>query len=209
MTISKDKKVSIKYILKDAEGEIIDSSEDTEPLEYIHGNGHLIPGLEAALEGKSAGEKLSVAVAPEDAYGEREEELVFPVPRSNFDGTEIEVGMQFEAASSEGSHVVTVVEVNDEQVTVDANHPLAGETLYFDVEIVDVRDATPEELESLNQPSCGCGCGGDDDDDCDCGSGGCGCGCDNNNNNCCDWLIWILLLSCFCGNNNSCGCNRC
>ena len=74
-------------------------------------------------------------------------------------------------------HVVTVVEVNDEQVTVDANHPLAGETLYFDVEIVDVRDATPEELESLNQPSCGCGCGGDDDDDCDCGSGGCGCGC--------------------------------
>ena len=94
MTISKDKKVSIKYILKDAEGEIIDSSEDTEPLEYIHGNGHLIPGLEAALEGKSAGEKLSVAVAPEDAYGEREEELVFPVPRSNFDGTEIEVGMQ-------------------------------------------------------------------------------------------------------------------
>lgn len=177
MTISKDKKVSIKYILKDAEGEIIDSSEDTEPLEYIHGNGHLIPGLEAALEGKSAGEKLSVAVAPEDAYGKREEELVFPVPRSNFDGTEIEVGMQFEAASSEGSHVVTVVEVDDEQVTVDANHPLAGETLYFDVEIIDVRDATPEELESFNQPSCGCGCGGDEDDDCDCGSGGCGCGC--------------------------------
>lgn len=177
MTISKDKKVSIKYILKDAEGEIIDSSEDTEPLEYIHGNGHLIPGLEAALEGKSAGEKLSVAVAPEDAYGEREEELVFPVPRSNFDGTEIEVGMQFEAASPEGSHVVTVVEVDDENVTVDANHPLAGETLYFDVEIVDVREATPEELEALNQPSCGCGCGGDDDDDCDCGSGGCGCGC--------------------------------
>ena len=177
MTISKDKKVSIKYILKDAEGEIIDSSEDAEPLEYIHGNGHLIPGLEAALEGKSAGEKLSVAVAPEDAYGEREEELVFPVPRSNFDGTEIEVGMQCDAASPEGSHVVTVVEVNDEQVTVDANHPLAGETLYFDVEIIDVREATPEELEALNQPSCGCGCGRDDDDDCDCGSGGCGCGC--------------------------------
>ena len=182
MTISKDTKVSIEYTLKNAEGEILDTSKDAGPLDYIQGNGQLIPGLEVALEGKSAGDTLTVTVNAADAYGEKSEELIFPVPKANFDGADIEVGMQFEAASPEGTHVVTVVKIEDDTVTVDANHPLAGVDLYFDVKILSVLEATEEELATLSN-GCGCGCSCDDEEDddcgcgggCSCGSGGCGC----------------------------------
>ncbi|HIW36112.1 MAG TPA: peptidylprolyl isomerase [Candidatus Treponema faecavium] len=175
MKIEKNKVVSIEYVLKDADGEILDSSEDMGALEYIHGRGDLIAGLERELEGKAAGEKLSVVVEPADAYGEYNRELVVEVPRSQFDDSvDIEAGMQFEAESAEGSHLVTVVDVKDGVVVVDANHPLAGEKLFFDVEIKDVRDATEEELNrGLHDEGCGCGgheCGEG------CGGGCCGCG---------------------------------
>ncbi len=180
MNVEKNKVVSIEYTLKDADGEILDSSEDTGALDYIHGCGNLIPGLERALEGKTAGDKLSVVVEPEDAYGEYNKELVIEVPRSQFDeSVEIEEGMQFEAESEDGSHLVTVVEVKDDIVVVDANHPLAGEKLFFDVEIKDIRDATEDELaHGLYEDECGCGCGDHDHGGCGDGCGGsCGCGC--------------------------------
>jgi len=146
MQIAKDKVVTMEYTLTDPEGTTIDTSRGREPLAYLHGAGGIIPGLEAALEGRSSGEHLQVTIAPEDAYGERDERLLQVVPRDRFDVEDVQVGMQFHAQSDQGVHVVTVVAVTDDEVTVDANHPLAGVTLKFDVEVVDVRDATEEEL---------------------------------------------------------------
>ncbi|AEE15680.1 FKBP-type peptidyl-prolyl cis-trans isomerase [Treponema brennaborense] len=182
MTIAKDKVVSIEYTLKDSEGEILDSSEGMGPLDYIHGHQNLIPGLERELDGKKAGDELSVTVEAADGYGEYNQELVVEVPKSQFeDGVTIEEGMQFEASSPDGNRVVTVIEVTDEKVTIDANHPLAGEKLFFTVKITGVRDATEEELAHGLHEECGCGCGGDCDDGCDddcCGGHDhCGCGC--------------------------------
>ncbi len=146
MTVTKDKVVSIEYTLKDSEGNIIDASNGN-PLAYLHGHGQIIPGLEAALEGKNVGDKLTVTVAAADAYGERVEQLVQEVPRQLFQGVEnIEVGMRFEAQSEQGVHSVEVTKVDGDTITVDGNHPLAGKALTFDVEIKDVRDATEEEL---------------------------------------------------------------
>jgi FKBP-type peptidyl-prolyl cis-trans isomerase SlyD len=176
--IEKDKMVKIHYTLKDAEGKQLDSSTGHEPLEYLHGNGNLIPGLESELEGKNPGDKFTATIAPEDAYGEYDKQMIVDVPRSQFDSdAAISVGMKFEAHTAGGPMVVTVTKVTDDSVTVDGNHELAGKTLVFDVEVVDVRDATEEEM---NPPSCGCGgeCGGDcncdGEDGCGCGDGGCG-----------------------------------
>ena len=147
MLITNQKVVTIDYTLTDPKGEVLDSSQGQEPLIYIQGAGSIIPGLEAALEGKAAGDALKVTVAPAQAYGERDEELVREVPRDRFPtGGEITVGMRFHAQGAGGSHVVTVVSIDDKNITVDANHPLAGVTLSFDVKVVDVRDATAEEL---------------------------------------------------------------
>lgn len=179
MTISKDSVVSIEYTLTDDGNEIIDSSEGMGPLEYLHGKNNLIPGLEKELEGKKAGDTFKVTIAPADAYGERHDDLVVEVERSQFpEDAEITEGMQFEAGGPEGSRVVTVTGVNENKVTVDANHPLAGETLHFDVKVISVRESTEEEKASGLESECGC-----DDDDCGCGednegcsSGGCGSG---------------------------------
>lgn len=146
MEISKHKVVTMDYTLTDEQGTTIDTSEGREPLAYIHGVGNIIPGLEAALEGRSAGEQLQVKIAPEDGYGDRDESLLQVVPRDRFDVEDVNVGMQFHAQSDDGVNVVTVVAVTDQDVTVDANHPLAGVTLNFDVEVKEVRDATEEEL---------------------------------------------------------------
>jgi FKBP-type peptidyl-prolyl cis-trans isomerase SlyD len=146
MQISKHKVVTMDYTLRDTEGAVIDSSEGQEPLAYIHGTGNIIPGLEQALEGKAAGDSLSVSITPEEAYGDRDESLLQVVPRNLFDVPEVEAGMQFQTQSEQGPQIVTVVAVTEEEVTVDANHPLAGITLNFDVEVVDVRDATDDEL---------------------------------------------------------------
>jgi FKBP-type peptidyl-prolyl cis-trans isomerase SlyD len=147
MNISKDKVVSIDYTLTDNGGQVLDSSQGKEPLNYLHGAGNIIPGLESALEGKVQGEKVNVQVPPEQAYGPRDERMVQAVPRSAFQGAEnIQPGMQFQAQTNAGARIITVVGVQGDQVTIDANHPLAGQTLNFDVDVRGVRDATPEEL---------------------------------------------------------------
>lgn len=148
MHITANKVVTIDYTLTDEQGQIIDSSQGRDPLAYLHGFNNIIPGLEDALEGRKSGDSLNVVVAPGEAYGERDDALVQSVSRSLFEDADgLEVGMRFQSVSEQGVHLVTVVDVTDDTVTVDANHPLAGLTLNFDVTVVDVRDATDEELE--------------------------------------------------------------
>ncbi|MFT3904984.1 MAG: peptidylprolyl isomerase [Steroidobacteraceae bacterium] len=143
MQIAKNTVVQIHYTLKNDAGEVLDTSSGSDPLTYLQGHGNLIPGLEAALEGRSAGEQAEVTVAPEQAYGVRDDELIQEVPRSAFQGVkDIEVGMRFHA----GPRTVTVTKVADDVITVDANHPLADQRLHFSVQIVDVRAASAEEL---------------------------------------------------------------
>ena len=147
MNVAKDKVVSIDYTLTGPNGEVLDSSRGREPLPYLHGAGNIIPGLESALEGKAAGDQLVVDVPAEQAYGARDEKLVQPVPRDRFQGVaDIKPGMQFQAQTPQGPRVVTVVGVDDTNVHIDANHPLAGVPLKFDVKVVGVRDASAEEL---------------------------------------------------------------
>lgn len=147
MIVSKDKVVSIEYTLRDDSGEILDSSEGREPLAYLHGNGNIVPGLELQLEGKTKNDSSKVAVAAADGYGEFNAGDIVEVPREQFqDVKELEVGMQFTASGPEGHRIVTVTKVEDKIVTVDGNHPLAGKTLHFDVKIVDIRDASADEL---------------------------------------------------------------
>lgn len=149
MTITKNKVALIHYTLKDGAGEVLDSSEGHEPLAFIQGIGNIIVGLEEALEGKNVGDKVATAIGPEKAYGLRSDDNVHIVPLSGFqpDGDEkVEVGMQVRVETNQGVSIAEVTKVEGEEVTLDLNHPLAGETLHFDVEVVDVRDATNEEL---------------------------------------------------------------
>ncbi len=145
--ISQHKAVEIHYTLSNEKGEIIDTSKDQDPLPYIHGTGALVIGLEQELEGKTVGETIKVTVAPANGYGERSDELIQRVERGlfQFDG-DIEVGMRFEAEAEHGAELVTVVAVDEKTITIDANHPLAGETLCFDVEVMMIRDANEEEV---------------------------------------------------------------
>lgn len=139
---------SIHYTLTDNGGDVLDSSEGAEPLAYLHGAGNIIPGLENALVGKTAGANLQVNIAPGDAYGELQPELIQVVPREAFQGVdEIEPGMAFEAQDPQGqSRRIVVKSVADNEITIDANHPLAGMELNFDVQVVDVREASEEEI---------------------------------------------------------------
>lgn len=148
MQVANHKVVTIDYTLTDDQGAVIDTSKGGEPLAYIHGMNNIIPGLENALTGKQAGDSLTVSVQPGEGYGERNDAMQQDVPREMFDGADdIQVGMQFHASDGDRTHVVTVVGMSDTHITVDGNHPLAGQTLNFDVTIVDVRDATAEEME--------------------------------------------------------------
>ena len=147
MQVTQDAVVSIHYTLRDDAGAMLDSSAGGEPLAYLHGNGNLIPGLERQLEGKSAGDKLSVRIAPADGYGEYDKNLVQRIPRRALKGvSNIQVGMQLNAQSDRGPRAVTVTQIAGDMVTIDGNHPLAGQNLNFDVEIAEVRAATEEEL---------------------------------------------------------------
>ena len=147
MKIAKGKVVSIHYALKDTTGEVLESSEGQAPMEYLHGYGNIIAGLEKALEGKEAGEKIKAVIPPEDGYGIREETLVKNLPLSSFQNhNEVEVGTQFQAETSQGPRLATVTKIDDKNVTVDLNHPLADQTLSFDIDVVEVREATEEEL---------------------------------------------------------------
>ena len=148
MQIENGKVVTIDYTLKDDRGNVIDSSEGREALSYLHGAGNIIPGLEKALEGKTTGDELDVSLSAEEGYGPRDNALIQKVARDRFQSNdEIQVGMQFHTQSKSGSPiVVTVVAVDDEEITVDGNHPLAGENLNFQVKVVGVREATNEEM---------------------------------------------------------------
>ncbi len=148
MQIAKDKVVAIDYTLKDDDGSVLDTSEGKEPLAYLHGSGNIIPGLEKALEGKAQGDEVNVQVPPEEAYGERRDDLQQVVPRNMFQGVdELQVGMQFQAQSEAGEQIVTIAAIEGDDVTVDANHPMAGVPLNFEVKVVEVREATDEEKE--------------------------------------------------------------
>ena len=148
MQIALNTVVSMHYTLTGEDGEVLDSSEGQGPLVFLSGTKNIIDGLDKALQGKQAGDKVSVTVAPEEAYGEVYQEMIQEVPRENFQGVdEIEVGMQFMAQTPGGQQPVVVIAVADDNVTLDGNHPLAGKTLNFDVEIADVRAATQEELD--------------------------------------------------------------
>lgn len=149
MEIGKDKVVSIDYTLKDDQGEVLDTSQDRDPLSFIFGNGTIIKGLENALEGKETGDEVSVNIGPQDGYGEYDESLIVDVPKEKFqDPDNLQEGMQVQAQSQDGQvQILTVKEIKDETVTLDANHPLAGQNLHFDVKVAEVRDATQEELD--------------------------------------------------------------
>ncbi len=148
MQIAENAVVAIHYTLTNDAGDTLDSSrERDEPLAYLHGHGNIIPGLEKALLGKQSGDTLKVTVEPAEGYGERHEGLIQEVPREAFQGVdELEPGMQFQASTDAGPRMFTITDVQDDVVTVDGNHPLAGATLHFDVEIADVRAASAEEL---------------------------------------------------------------
>lgn len=147
MNIDNNCVVSIHYSLKDKDGVLLDSSENKEPLHYLHGAANIIPGLERQLTGKARGDRLDITVEPGEAYGERHDALVQDVPRAAFQGTqELAPGMRFQAETDSGPQSVIITAVTDEAVTVDANHPLAGETLHFNVSIENVRAASDEEV---------------------------------------------------------------
>lgn len=148
MKVAENKVVVIDYTLTDNDGSVIDSSEGAGPLAYLHGAGNIIPGLEEALIDKEAGDEVKASIEPAKAYGERHDQLKQEVPSELFSGVEkVEVGMQFQSETEQGPVLVTVVEINDETITVDGNHPLAGVHLNFDVTVREVREPSDEELE--------------------------------------------------------------
>lgn len=148
MNITKDSVALFHYTLTNSKGETLDSSSGGEPLAYLHGGGNIIPGLEKALEGKTAGDKLKVTVSPEEGYGKLDPALIQQVPRRAFQGVaNIQPGMSFNTQGPQGPTRVTVTKILGDMVTIDGNHALAGETLNFDVEITEVRAASQEELD--------------------------------------------------------------
>ncbi len=157
MQVARNMVVAFEYQLKDAFGEVLDSSEKGEPMEYLHGVGGIIPGLEKAMEGRAVGESFQVIVPPEDAYGPHNPKMVQKVSRSNFgDQKEIELGMRFRVQTNIGPRIVTIVDIEGDDVTLDGNHELAGETLHFDITVRNVRQPTPEELEHGHVHGPGC-----------------------------------------------------
>lgn len=163
MQIAEGTVVAMDYALKDDEGTLLDQSQPGQPLTYLHGHRNIIPGLESALEGKTEGETIEVRVAPADGYGEPNPALEQVVPRDRFQGVEsLEVGMQFQASTDQGPVSVRVVKVDEDDVTVDGNHPLAGKHLNFNVTVQNVRAATEEEIAHghIHQGGGCCGGGG-------------------------------------------------
>ena len=147
MQVARDAVVLVHYTLTNDAGEVLDSSSGGEPLAYLHGRGNLVAGLEEALEGKAPGDKFEVALTAEKAYGVRDASLVQNVPKRAFQGVkELKPGMRFTAQTEQGPRAVVITRVAGDMVTVDGNHPLAGQALKFDVEIAGVRAATDEEL---------------------------------------------------------------
>ena len=159
MNIADKSYVALDYTLTLDSGKEVDRSSEGQPLGFITGSGQIIPGLEKALMGRTVGDSLKVSVEPEDAYGQVNPELFRDIPRSQFPGDiELQPGMTFQAQGPQGQMLLNIKEIKDEDtVTIDLNHPLTGKRLHFDVNIVEVREPTAEELSSLSS-GCGCGC---------------------------------------------------
>ncbi|MEX0331902.1 MAG: peptidylprolyl isomerase [Puniceicoccaceae bacterium] len=148
MQITSNQVVTMHYTLTNPAGEVIDSSEGKAPLAYLHGHGNIIPGLEKQLEGKVVGDKLKAEVPAAEGYGERNEEMVVEAQRSQFpEGVNLEAGMRFQAQTPAGPRIAEIKKVEGDTVTVDTNHPLAGVDLTFDVEIMEIREASAEEID--------------------------------------------------------------
>ena len=149
LLIGENSVVSVNYTLTDDAGKVLDSSDGSKPMVYLHGAGNIVPGLEKALVGKAAGDSLKVRVEPAEAYGEVIPNGVKTIERAAFEGVDtVEVGMAFQAQAPDGSsqHIM-VTKVEGDNVTIDINHPLAGVALNFDIKILSVREATKEELD--------------------------------------------------------------
>ncbi|MDR2485056.1 MAG: peptidylprolyl isomerase [Treponema sp.] len=170
MIITKDRVVSIDYTLTDKERRHIDTSADSGPLIYLHGHENIISSLERALEGKAQGDRVHITIPVAEAYGPWDKRLVIQVPLKDVqDAEDIGPGMQFEAKTADGFRILKVIEIVDDIVTFDGNHPLAGMDLTFDITIADVREASPEEAAHghIHSPyGCAC-CDGCEDEDCD------------------------------------------
>ncbi len=163
MNITTNKIASLAYTLKNDDGEVLDQADENNPFLYMHGTGGIIKGLENALNDKTVDDSFSLIVAPDEAYGERDDKLTESVPRDMFEGIpdeEMVAGAQFHAQTEQGTQVITVAEIEGDTVKIDANHPLAGETLHFDVSVLDIRDATEEEI-AHGHPHMPGGCGHD------------------------------------------------
>jgi FKBP-type peptidyl-prolyl cis-trans isomerase SlyD len=147
MQIDAKRAVTFHYSLRDDEGTVLDSSEGSEPLTYLHGEGNIVPGLEKALLGKQAGDEVKAIVTPEEGYGLRDDGNIRNIPRRRLPEGKIEPGMRLRLNTEDGPISALVTAVRGDYVTIDGNHPLAGMTLHFDVKVVEVRAATAEELE--------------------------------------------------------------
>ena len=148
MKVAKDKVVLMHYTLKNDAGDVIDSSDGGDPLPFLKGHGNIIPGLERALEGSKVGDKLEVSIKPEEGYGVRMKDAIQEIPSSALKGVDdVKVGMQLQSQDKDGNaFLVNVTKIEDDKITVDANHPLAGQTLHFSISIESVRKAEAEEL---------------------------------------------------------------
>jgi FKBP-type peptidyl-prolyl cis-trans isomerase SlyD len=181
MNIADKLYVSIDYTLTLESGQEIDKSPEGQPLGFIAGTGQIIPGLEKALMGRVEGDSAKLVIEPEDAYGPVKDDLFQEIPQDQFPtDVEIKPGMAFEAQGPQGPFMITVTKVNDnDTVTIDLNHPMAGKQLHFDVNVIEVREPSPEELAQAaakaNSGGCGCGCGPEEAAADACGSG-CNCG---------------------------------
>ena len=146
--ITKNTVVSLSYQLKNAEGKELDRADPEKPLSYLHGHNQIVPGLEKALEGLAAGDKKDIDLSPQEGYGDVIPDLRLKLPRSKFpEDMKILPGIQFEATLGENNHIFTIVEEEGDNVKIDGNHPLAGESLHFSVEVLKIREATQEEIE--------------------------------------------------------------
>ena len=187
MQITKNSYVSLNYTVLDEQGKVLASSEPDGPMDYIHGTGMLVPGLEKVLEGKKQGEAVKVKVEPKEAYGDRRQDLIYVMPKEQIQKEgeeELKVGMHFETETPSGPIGFTVTSVDETNVTLDANHPFAGKTLDFSVSVLECRQATDEELDSVRQHAatehdCGSGntggsTGGNTGGCSGCGGGSCG-----------------------------------
>jgi len=170
MKITKNSYVSIEYSMKDEMGNVLDSSSELGPLEYIQGYGELVTGLEVALMGKEEGDVFSITLDPKDAYGEYDKALIFKVDKSQFPpDVKLEVGMEFETDSMQ-ARSVRIIKIEDAVITIDANHVLAGKKLHFDIKVLSTRMASDDEIAALFSHSCSCGsCGCSSDSDAGCG----------------------------------------